>query len=118
MSDAVIRQLAAVLEQRRQASGEQSYVAGLYRAGTPTMLAKVREEAAECEEAARQVEAGEQPTARLVAEVADLWFHSLVLLHALGGDGGDILNELERRFGVSGLEEKASRTQDHTQDQD
>jgi len=103
MSD-TLDKLAAVLEARKGASPDSSYVAGLYAAGLEAMLAKVDEEAAEVIAAA-----GEEDLRALVHEVADLWFHCLVLLAARGLHPRDVTAELERRFGVSGLEEKAGR---------
>lgn len=107
--DAVIERLTQVLEQRRGQSADTSYVARLYAEGDEAVLAKVAEEAEETQQAARQVAAGEQPSERLVQEVADLWFHTMVLLHALGARASDVTVELQRRFGLSGLEEKARR---------
>ena len=103
MSD-TLDKLAAVLEERKSASPESSYVAGLYAAGLDAVLAKVEEEAAEVLAAARETD-----PAALVHETADLWFHCLVMLAARGLHPRDVLTELERRFGISGLEEKASR---------
>ena len=96
--------LADVLEARKHASPESSYVAGLYAAGLEAILAKIEEEAAEAIAAARDGEAE-----AIVHETADLWFHCLVMLAARGLHPGQVLAELERRFGVSGLEEKAGR---------
>ncbi len=103
MSD-TLDKLADVLEARKAATPESSYVAGLYAAGLDAMLAKIGEEAAELIAAARQADAR-----ALVHETADLWFHCLVLLAARDLHPRQVLDELERRFGVSGLEEKASR---------
>jgi phosphoribosyl-ATP pyrophosphohydrolase len=96
--------LAEVLEARKSAAADSSYVAGLYAAGLEAVLDKVDEEAAETIAAARQAD----PRA-LVHETADLWFHCLVMLAVRGLHPRDVLAELERRFGVSGLEEKAGR---------
>jgi phosphoribosyl-ATP pyrophosphohydrolase len=103
MSD-TLDKLAEVLEARKTASPDSSYVAGLYAAGLEAVLAKVGEEAAETIAAAR---AEDDPA--LVHETADLWFHCLVMLAARGLHPRQVLEELERRFGVSGLEEKAGR---------
>ena len=100
----VLQSLSEILRERRQADPEQSYVAGLYREGLDAILRKVAEESAETLLAAK----GEGRDA-LVHEVADLWFHSLVLLAHQGIAPEEITAELARRFGVSGLEEKASR---------
>ena len=107
MSD-VLNELAEVLEQRRSADAGDSYVASLHKAGLDKILKKVGEEAAETLIAAKGAEAGGDAS-DVVYETADLWFHSLVMLSHLGLSHQDVLNELERRFGLSGLEEKASR---------
>ena len=104
MPDDILRQLAKVLEQRKQADPDSSYVAGLYHKGLDTILKKIGEEATETVIAAKGGDADE-----LVYETADLWFHTLVLLVHQGVDPDRVLNELERRFGLSGLEEKAAR---------
>ncbi len=103
MSD-ILDKLAEVLEARKSASPDSSYVAGLYAAGLDAVLEKVGEEAAEVIAAARE----DEPSA-LVHETADLWFHCLVMLAARGLHPRDVLAELERRFGISGIEEKAGR---------
>jgi len=104
MRDDILRQLAKVLEQRKQADPESSYVAGLYHKGLDSILKKVGEEATETVIAAKGGDADE-----LVYETADLWFHTLVLLVHQGVDPDRVLNELDRRFGLSGLDEKAAR---------
>lgn len=104
MSDNVLRQLAEVLEQRKDAAADSSYVASLYDKGLDAILKKVGEEATETVMAAKD---GEKE--KLVYETADLWFHTLVLLAHEGLGPDDVLQELARRFGVSGLDEKASR---------
>ena len=103
MSD-TLDKLAEVLEARKAAPPESSYVAALYAAGLDAVLDKVQEEAGETIAAARGEDA-----AALVHETADLWFHCLVMLAARGLHPRDVLAELERRFGVSGIEEKARR---------
>ncbi len=105
MSDEVLKRLAEVLEQRKQAEPDSSYVAGLYHKGLDAILKKVGEEATETVIAAKGGNADE-----LVYETADLWFHTLVLLAHQGLGPDQVLTELDRRFGLSGLEEKASRT--------
>ncbi|HEY0962048.1 MAG TPA: phosphoribosyl-ATP diphosphatase [Pseudomonadales bacterium] len=107
MSDTLNR-LADIIEQRKQASPDSSYVAKLQHAGLNKILEKVGEEAIETILAARDVEQGAGKE-KLIAETADLWFHSLVMLAQLDCKPADVLKELERRFGVSGLEEKAAR---------
>ena len=106
----VLDQLAKVLEQRRTRETDASYVASLHKAGLDKILKKVGEESAETIIAAKACEAGGAKS-DLVYETADLWFHSLVMLSHLGLSHNDVLQELERRFGLSGLEEKASRGQ-------
>jgi phosphoribosyl-ATP pyrophosphohydrolase len=103
-----LNKLAAIIEQRKHASADSSYVAKLQQAGLNKILEKVGEEAVETILAARDVEQGAGKE-RLLAETADLWFHTLVMLAQLDCSPADVLKELERRFGVSGLEEKAAR---------
>ena len=103
MSD-VLNKLAAVLESRKGADPSSSYVAALYAKGLDAILKKIGEEATETVMAAK---GGDR--AAIVHETADLWFHTLVLLAQQGLKPEDILSELERRFGVSGHEEKQSR---------
>jgi phosphoribosyl-ATP pyrophosphohydrolase len=108
MSDAILKQLAEVLEQRKQSSADDSYVASLYQKGLNKILEKVGEESVETILAARDAEqTGDN--SKVVYETADLWFHSIVMLSHLDIDVDEILKELERRFGLSGLEEKANR---------
>jgi len=104
MSD-VLNQLAAVLEERKQADPDSSYVAKLYAKGLDAILKKIGEEATETVMAAKDGD-----PEKIVYETADLWFHSLVLLAQQGLGPDDVLRELQRRFGLSGLEEKASRS--------
>jgi len=100
----VLDELAAVLESRKSADPGSSYVASLYAGGLPSILAKVEEEAGEVAGAGRSGD-----DAAVVGEVADLWFHTLVLLAHRGLGPGHVLRELKRRFGRSGLDEKAGR---------
>lgn len=100
----VLEELAKVLEQRKEHAPESSYVASLYAKGTDAILKKVGEESSELIIAAK---AGDNEA--LIHETADLWFHTLVLLAHAGLSPNDILTELQRRFGQSGLEEKARR---------
>lgn len=102
-SDSLAR-LAAVIESRRGGDPERSYVARLFAKGTDAMLKKVGEEATEVVMAAK-----DGVPEKLVGEVADLWFHTLVVLAAHGLKPADVLAELERREGLSGLEEFALR---------
>ena len=108
MSDAILKQLAEVLEQRKQASADESYVASLHHKGLNKILEKVGEESVETILAARDAEQSGD-NSKVVYETADLWFHSLVMLSHLDIDVDEILKELERRYGLSGLEEKANR---------
>ena len=103
MSD-VLTRLAAILEERKQADPGSSYVASLYHKGLDSILKKVGEEATETVIAAKGGDRGQ-----IVYETADLWFHSLIMLSACGLGPDEVLAELERRFGLSGLEEKAAR---------
>ncbi len=109
MSDTLHR-LAAVLEQRKAAAADSSYVASLHAKGLNKILEKVGEECTETLLAAKDC-ADNPDKSELIYETADLWFHSLVMLSHLGLGPDDILNELERRFDLSGLAEKASRQQ-------
>jgi len=103
MSANILKELTTVLEARKGNSPETSYVASLY-AKPDKMLEKIGEEATETIIAAKN---GDKD--KIVYETADLWFHTMVMLahHDLSPD--DILNELARRFGISGHDEKASR---------
>ena len=103
MSD-ILQQLAGVLEQRKTADPDSSYVAGLYAKGLDAILKKVGEEATETVMAAKDAD-----REQIVYEIADLWFHTLVLLAQQGMGPDAVQDELARRFGLSGLEEKANR---------
>jgi phosphoribosyl-ATP pyrophosphohydrolase len=103
MSD-VLQQLAEVLEQRKQQSADESYVASLYAKGLDHILKKIGEEATETVIAAK---GGDKK--QIIYETADLWFHSMVMLADQGLGPDDVLAELQRRFGLSGLEEKSQR---------
>ena len=107
MSD-ILGELTRTLEQRRGADPEQSYVASLHRRGLNKILEKVGEEATEVILAAKDAAASGDRT-ELVGEVADLWFHCMVMLSHLDGDAAEVMACLQQRFGLSGLEEKASR---------
>jgi phosphoribosyl-ATP pyrophosphohydrolase len=109
-NDALAR-LAAVIESRKPSRGGDpatSYVARLLAKGPDAFLKKVGEEATEVVMAAKDVEHGGDP-AKIVYEVADLWFHCMVALAHFGLTPADVIHELERREGMSGLEEKALR---------
>ena len=103
-----LQRLAEVLEQRKQAPADSSYVASLHAKGLNKILEKVGEECTETLLAAKDSQhSGDRQ--ELIYETADLWFHSLVMLSHLGLGPDDILKELERRFDLSGLAEKAAR---------
>ena len=102
----ILRRIDEVLQERKKAEAGSSYVASLYAKGLDAILKKIGEEATETVMAAKDGEAE-----KIVYEVADLWFHSLVLLAQQDIESAQVLSELERRFGTSGIEEKASRSQ-------
>ena len=104
MSDDILLRLMAVLASRKDADPESSYVADLYHQGLDSILKKIGEESAETIIAAKS--GNEQ---QIVHETADLWFHCLVMLAQQNLDARLVLEELERRFGVSGIDEKAAR---------
>jgi phosphoribosyl-ATP pyrophosphohydrolase len=104
MTNDTLTRLADVLERRKSADPDSSYVAKLYSKGLDAILKKIGEEATETVMAAKDADRD-----KVIYETADLWFHSLVLLAHQGLHPDDVLAELERRFGLSGLEEKARR---------
>lgn len=104
MTDDVLTELALALESRKNADPDSSYVASLYNKGLDEVLKKIGEEATEVVIAAKS---GEKTA--IIHETADLWFHTLVMLAHQGLGPDDILSELDLRFGLSGLEEKANR---------
>lgn len=109
-ADALAR-LASVIESRKPAQGgdpEKSYVSRLLHKGPDAFLKKIGEEATEVVMAAKDVDHGADP-AKLVYEVADLWFHTMIALAHYGLSPADVVAELERREGTSGIEEKALR---------
>ncbi len=103
-SDNTLQVLAEILEQRKNADPEASYVASLYKSGLEKILDKINEEANETIEASR-----ENDVQHLIHEVADLWFHCMVLLAYRDTSYANVLEELNNRFGISGLVEKAQR---------
>jgi len=105
----VLEDLTRVLEARKSADPEKSYVASLHSKGLNKILEKVGEECTETLLAAKDAEHSGD-TRAVISETADLWFHSMVMLSNLGLSSQDILSELARRFDLSGLEEKASRS--------
>ena len=106
MNDTILEKIDQVLAERKHADAKRSYVASLYQKGTAAIAGKIREEAEETIEAAYQ-----DDDQHLVHEVADLLFHCQMLLAHRGIAIAGVLKELERRFGVSGHEEKKRRTQ-------
>ncbi|WP_455212515.1 phosphoribosyl-ATP diphosphatase [Kaarinaea lacus] len=106
MNTDILTELAQVLEERKKADPDSSYVARLYAKGLDAILKKVGEEATETVIAAKTGDSGQ-----IIYETADLWFHSMVMLAHLGLEPQQVLEELQRRFGLSGLEEKAARGQ-------
>jgi phosphoribosyl-ATP pyrophosphohydrolase len=107
MNKDILRRLTDTLEERRQVAPENSYVARLFSKGEDAILKKIGEEATEVILASK---GGDK--SHLVYETADLWFHCMVLLAHHGLKAEDVLNELDRREGVSGLDEKESRKKD------
>lgn len=105
LSQDVLARLAEVIESRKGGDPQTSYVARLFHKGTDAILKKVGEEATETVMAAKD---GDRR--KIVYEVADLWFHSMVALAQFGLKPSDVLAELQRREGLSGLEEFAART--------
>jgi phosphoribosyl-ATP pyrophosphohydrolase len=109
MSNDILQQLTDILEARKNsASSEESYVASLHKKGLNKILEKLGEECTETIIAAKDAQTSGN-NADLIYETADLWFHSLVMLSHLGENADAVLNELARRFNVSGHTEKASR---------
>ena len=100
----VLYRLAETLKERRGATPDSSYVASLYHKGTDAICKKIAEEAAETIMAAK-----DKDHLHIVRETADLWFHSLVLLTHFGIGPHDVLAELHRREGISGIDEKKAR---------
>jgi phosphoribosyl-ATP pyrophosphohydrolase len=103
-SNRILERLALVIAARRQGDPDKSYVARLFHKGTDAILKKIGEEATETVMACKDGDAG-----KIVHEVADLWFHSMLALEAFGLSPADVLKELERREDQSGLEEFAAR---------
>ena len=107
--DSILERLTIILEERRHADPSTSYVASLHAKGINKIQEKVGEEATEVILAAKGAESSGN-VEELVRETADLWFHTMVLLGHMESSPAAVLEELERRFGTSGLEEKASRS--------
>ena len=104
MSDAILKHLADVIDSRKGGDTAESYVARLFALGEDAILKKIGEEATEAVLAAKD---GERE--RIVSETADLWFHCMVMLSHYGLRPENVLDELSRRTGTSGIEEKALR---------
>lgn len=109
----ILQQLDAVLEARKSEDADSSYVASLYAKGTEKILKKVQEETLEVAMAAKDHDhsSSVEDKEHLIYEVTDLWFHSLVLLAHKNVSSDAILTELQRRFGLSGHDEKMSRSE-------
>lgn len=107
--DNILTALGDILEERKSASAEKSYVSSLYQKGLNKILEKVGEECTETIIAAKDAEISGD-TQDVIYETADLWFHSMVALAKLGVRPEAVLEELARRFDLSGLEEKAARS--------
>ena len=111
-TDDTLARLTAVIESRKPSNGgnpEASYVARLLHKGPDAFLKKIGEEAGESMMAAKDLQHGHGSPQALVGEVADLWFHSMIALAHFGLSAQDVVAELARREGLSGLEEKALR---------
>jgi phosphoribosyl-ATP pyrophosphohydrolase len=109
----ILADLTQVLEDRKKDNADDSYVASLYAGGINKILEKIGEEATEVVIAGKDAAANASDEAQqeVIKEVADLWFHCMVLLAAQGLSAEDVLNELGERFGISGHDEKAARDQ-------
>lgn len=107
MDTAILNRLAETIESRKSADASSSYVAKLFHGGQDKILKKIAEESAETIMASK-----DGNTDQVIYETADLWFHCLILLAYHGLTPDDVLKELARREGVSGIQEKASRTKD------
>ncbi|OOR91884.1 bifunctional phosphoribosyl-AMP cyclohydrolase/phosphoribosyl-ATP pyrophosphatase [Moraxella caviae] len=115
----ILAQLDSILQERKSADKDSSYVASLYHKGLNKILEKVGEEAVEAIIAAKELQLAnatksdsdsDSERGDVIYEIADVWFHSLVALHALDLSSEDILAELARRFGLSGIDEKNARS--------
>ncbi len=108
MKKDIILEITAILEKRKGSLADSSYTKSLFDKGLAEILSKVSEESNELIEAAESND--ENKKKKLIHETADLWFHTMVLLSYESISAEEVLNELEKRFGTSGLDEKASRT--------
>ena len=114
-----LNRLALVIEQRKPSNGgtpETSYVARLLQKGPDAFLKKIGEEATETVMAAKDLQTGGDPQ-KLIGEVADLWFHTMIALAHYGAGPQQVIDELVRREGLSGLDEKALRKVQHRESQ-
>ena len=111
MGDSRLDKLSQVIEARKGAESSESYVASLHHSGLNKILEKVGEETTEALIAAKDA-AHSGDNRELIYETADLWFHTMVMLSHFGEDANAVLDELERRFDLSGLAEKAARNKD------
>ena len=109
MTDDILRRVAQVIDSRKNAEPDTSYVASLHHKGLNKILEKVGEEGVETILAAKDADSSGEAH-DVIYETADLWFHSIVMLSALNLEPQAVLEELERRFGLSGHAEKAART--------
>jgi len=107
MKKNIILEISAILEKRKDSLADYSYTKSLFDKGLVEILSKVSEESNELLEAAESND--ENKKKKLIHETADLWFHTMVLLSYEGINAEEVLNELEKRFNTSGLDEKASR---------
>lgn len=106
----VLTELAAILELRKSSPGNESYVASLHEKGLNKILEKIGEESTETILAAKDCDGDDSESRQaLINETADLWFHTMVMLSHLDLGPEQVLEELKKRFNISGLEEKASR---------
>ena len=106
--DSTISALDQIISERKEGNPSTSYVAQLNNEGLNKILEKISEETTEVIIAAKENTASEKPE-HVIKEIADLWFHSIVLLHHLNASARSVSQELEKRLGISGLQEKASR---------
>ena len=106
--DSTISALDQIISERKEGNPSTSYVAQLNSEGLNKILEKISEETTEVILAAKENTATEKPE-NVIKEIADLWFHSIVLLHHLNASARSVSQELEKRLGISGIQEKASR---------
>jgi|TARA_B110000914_G_scaffold72256_1_gene63317 phosphoribosyl-ATP pyrophosphohydrolase len=107
MEKHIIIEIAEILERRKESTASSSYTKSLFDKGLEEILSKISEESEELIEAAKDKSKNKKK--KLIHETADLWFHTMVLLSYEDISAKEILDELEKRFGTSGLDEKASR---------